>query len=135
MYNNEKIAKLSEQRAKLEKRSSELRRLERERSDEKETIGKELARLEERKTNLQKQYDDIIRKLWEEYELTPRQAQETCVKVENVTAATKRLSELKSKIKALGSVNVAAIDEYKEVSERYEFMKTQVGDVEKSKRK
>ncbi len=134
VYNNEKIAKLSEQRAKLEKRSSELRRLERERSDEKETIGKELARLEERKTNLQKQYDDIIRKLWEEYELTPRQAQETCVKVENVTAATKRLSELKSKIKALGSVNVAAIDEYKEVSERYEFMKTQVGDVEKSKK-
>ena len=61
VYNNEKIAKLSAQRAKLEKRSSELRRLERERSDEKETIGRELARLEERKTNLQKQYDEIIR--------------------------------------------------------------------------
>ena len=134
VYNNEKIAKLSAQRAKLEKRSSELRRLERERSDEKETIGRELARLEERKTNLQKQYDEIIRKLWEEYELTPRQAQETAVKIENITAAQKRLSELKSKIKALGSVNVAAIDEYKEVSERYEFMKTQVGDVEKSKK-
>ncbi len=133
-YNNEKLASLSAQRAKLEKRSAELRRLERESSDEKENIGRELARLEERKTNLQKQYDDINRKLWEEYELTARQAKETAAPIGNISAAQKRLSELKSKIKALGSVNVAAIDEYKEVSERYEFMKTQVGDVEKSKK-
>ena len=133
-YNNERIAKLSEERAKLEKRSAQLRKLERERSDEKENIVRELARLEERKANLQKQYDDINRKLWEEYELTARQAKETAVPIENITAAQKRLSELKSKIKSLGSVNVAAIDEYKEVSERYEFMKAQVGDVEKSKK-
>ncbi len=134
VYNNEKIARLSAERAKLEKRSAELRRMERESSSEKENIGRELARLEERKTNLQKQYDDIIKKLWEEYELTPRQAQETTIKIGNISAAQKRLSELKSKIKALGSVNVAAIDEYKEVSERYEFMKAQVGDVERSKK-
>ncbi len=133
-YNNERIADLSGKRAMLEKRNAELRKLERDKSAEKENIGQELARLEERKNNLNKQYDDITRKLWDEYELTPRQAQETAVKVENISAAQKRLSELKSKIKALGSVNVAAIDEYKEVSERYEFMKTQVADVEKSKK-
>ena len=132
--NNERIADLSAKRAMLEKRSAQLRQLERDKSAEREQIGKELARLEERKNSLNKQYDDIIRKLWEEYELTPRQAQEVAVTIENITAAQKRLSELKSKIKALGSVNVAAIDEYKEVSERYEFMKTQVGDVEKSKK-
>lgn len=132
--NNEKIAKLSSQRAQLEKRSAQLRQLERDKSAEKENVGQELARLEERKTNLNKQYDDIIQKLWDEYELTRRQAEEVAVKIENLSAAQKRLSELKSKIKALGSVNVAAIDEYKEVSERYEFMKTQVGDVEKSKK-
>ncbi len=133
-YNNERITDLSAERAKLEKRNAELRKLEREKSSEKENIGQELARLEERKNNLNKQYEDIIRKLWDEYELTPRQAKETAVKIENISAAQKRLSELKSKIKALGSVNVAAIDEYKEVSERYEFMKAQVGDVEKSKK-
>lgn len=132
--NSKKISDLNEQRMKLEKRSSELRQLERDKSAEKETVGKELARLEERKLSLNKQYDDIISKLWDEYELTRRQAEEVAVKIENISAAQKRLSELKSKIKALGSVNVAAIDEYKEVSQRYEFMKTQVGDVEKSKK-
>ncbi len=132
--NNERIADLSAKRAGLEKRSAELRQMERDRSAEKEQLGREIARLEERKNNLSKQYDDIIRKLWEEYELTPRQAKETAVEIENITTAQRRLSELKSKIKALGSVNVAAIDEYKEVSERYEFMRAQVGDVEKSKK-
>ena len=52
---------------------------------------------------------------------------------ENHTQAQKRLSELKHAIKALGSVNVAAIEEYKEVSERYTFLSEQVGDAEKSK--
>ncbi|MDE7390263.1 MAG: chromosome segregation protein SMC, partial [Lachnospiraceae bacterium] len=132
--NNQKIVELSEKRAELEKRSSQLRQLERDKSAEKENVGKELARLEERKLNLNKQYDDIISKLWDEYELTRRQAEEEAEKIENISAAQKRLSELKSKIKALGSVNVAAIDEYKEVAERYEFMKNQVGDVEKSKK-
>ena len=132
--NNERVADLSGKRAMLEKRSAQLRQLERDKSAEREQIGKELARLEERKNNLNKQYDDIIRKLWDEYELTPRQARETSVTIENITTAQKRLNELKSKIKSLGSVNVAAIEEYKEVSERYEFMKTQVGDVEKSKK-
>ncbi len=132
--NNERMTELTAERAKLEKRSTELRQQERDRSSEREKIGQELARLEERKNNLNKQYDDIIKKLWDEYELTPRQAQEKAAEIENINAAQKRLAELKSKIKSLGSVNVAAIDEYKEVSERYEFMKTQVGDVEKSKK-
>ncbi len=132
--NNERIAKLSAERAQLEKRSAQLRKTQRDKSDEKENIAKELSRLEERRENLKKQYDDIIRKLWDEYELTPKTAVQAAAKIEGVTAAQKRLSQLKSKIKALGSVNVAAIEEYKEVSERYEFMKAQVGDVERSKR-
>lgn len=132
--NDKKLVEINSERSQLEKRSSQLRQLERDKSSEKENAGRELARLEERKLNLNKQYDDIIQKLWDEYELTRRQAEEVAVKIENISVAQKRLNELKSKIKALGSVNVAAIDEYKEVSERYEFMKTQVGDVEKSKK-
>ena len=74
------------------------------------------------------------RKLYEEYGLTRREAAEITEPIENVTAAGKRLSELRAQIKALGNVNVAAIDEYKEVSQRYEFLSGQVEDVEKSKR-
>lgn len=118
----------------LEKRSVEIRAFERDKNSERETSGRELARLEERKINLQKQYDDIISKLWEEYELTRREAEEIAIEIEDSSAASKRLNELKQKIKGLGNVNVSAIEEYKEVSERYEFMSTQVGDVEKSKK-
>ena len=53
--------------------------------------------------------------------------------IEDFSAATKRLNELKGQIRALGSVNVSAIEEYKEVSERYEFMSEQISDVERSR--
>ena len=130
---NDRIAALTQERMNLEKASADLRRLEKEKINEKELSGRELARLEERKMNLQKQYDDIISKLWEEYELTRREAEQTVKPLEDVAAARKRLNELKSKIKSLGSVNVGAIEEYKEVSERYEFLSAQVSDVEKSR--
>lgn len=127
------IEELNNRRMEYERLSVELRAKEREKSSERETIGHDLARLEERKDNLQKEYDEIISRLWEEYELTRREAEETGAHIEDVPKAQKRLAELKNKIKALGSVNVAAVEEYKEVSERYEFMTKQVNDVEKSR--
>ena len=69
-----------------------------------------------------------------EFELTKREAEEQAIEIPDSNAAQKRLNELKQKIKNLGNVNVSAIEEYKEVSERFEFMSTQVNDVEKSKR-
>lgn len=129
----EKIADLNGNRMKLEQRSSQLRQSEREKNAEKENIVREITRLEERKLGLQKQYDEIIAKLWEEYELTKREAEETALPIDDFLKAQRTLNELKLKIKALGNVNVAAIEEYKEVSERYEFMKAQIEDVEKSK--
>ena len=129
----QQIEALGEQRNLLEKRSVEIRAAERNKTAERENAGRELARLEERKINLQKEYDTIISKLWEEYELTRREAEQAAVEIEDPAKAQKRLNSLKQSIKALGNVNVAAIEEYKEVSERYEFMSVQVKDVEKSK--
>ncbi|MGN0558066.1 MAG: chromosome segregation protein SMC [Acutalibacteraceae bacterium] len=129
----EKINEINERKTQLEKLTVQLRHQERDKTFERENIGRELARLEERKISLQKQYDDIIAKLWEEYELTRREAEEISIKIDDIKTAQKRLNELKQKIKSLGSVNVSAIEEYKEVSERYEFLSAQVKDVEKSK--
>lgn len=131
---NVDIEKINEKINAFEKRTVEIRSFERNKTSERETSGRELARLEERKINIQKQYDDIISKLWEEYELTKREAEESAVEIEDASKAQKRLNELKQNIKGLGNVNVSAIEEYKEVSERYEFMSTQVNDVEKSKK-
>ena len=130
---NEQIEAVSAQRELFEKRSVEIRNVERDKNNEREVSGRELARLEERKINIQKEYDNIISKLWDEYELTKREAEKTAIEIEDNAKAQSRLNELKRSIKNLGSVNVSAIEEYKEVSERYEFMSAQVADVEKSK--
>ena len=130
---DEKIKQLNARRMEYEHQSMELRNSEREKSSQKEKVGHELARLEERKANFQKAYDEIISRLWEEYELTRREAEKIGKKVENEAEAKKNLNQLKSKIKTLGTVNVAAVEEYKEVSQRYEFMKTQLTDIETSR--
>lgn len=121
------------QREEFDRQSTLLRELEKQKNDEKEKIGGERARLSERRDTMEKELDDIQNKLYEEYELTRREAEELDIVIENVSESRKRLAELKGKIKSLGSVNVSAIEEYKEVSERYEFMHSQVSDVEKSK--
>ena len=125
--------KLGRERMELEKRSVGLRAQERGKSEEKEKIGHELARLEERKDSLQKEYDGMISRLWEEYGLTRREAEQETGPASDPQAAQRRLSELKGRIRALGTVNLSAVEEYKEVSERYEFLKAQVADVETSR--
>ncbi|MBR5773948.1 MAG: chromosome segregation protein SMC, partial [Clostridia bacterium] len=125
-------AQVSE-RTELERRSSELRLLERAKAGEREKMSGELARLEERKGAMLREYDEIIAKLYDEYELTRREAEECGIKLGNPNEAKKRLNEIKLKIKGLGNVNVGAVEEYKEVSERYNFMNEQVSDIERSK--
>lgn len=127
------IDSLNQQRIALEMRSAKLRRTEREKTIDRENLSGELARLEERRENLQKQYDEITSKLWEEYEMTPREAKKAAADISDQGKAQRRLMELKQKIKSLGTVNLSAIEEYKEVSQRYTFMSEQLGDVEKSK--
>lgn len=117
----------------FEKQQSDMRLLERSKTAEREQLGNELARLEEKKISMRKEYDDLSAKLYDEYQLTRREAAALEIVIEDYQAAGRRLAELKSQIKALGSVNVSAIEEYKEVSERYEFMSGQINDVEKSK--
>jgi chromosome segregation protein len=129
-----KLEELNGRRMEFEKQSVRLRGKEREKSEEKEKIGHDLALLEERKANLQKEYDGIVSQLWEEYELTRREAEKQVKsRAADAAQAKKRLAAIKSAIRDLGAVNVAAVDEYKEVNERYEFMKAQIADVEQSR--
>ena len=114
--------------------TTQLRQQEREQSLTREKLGQELARLEERKVAMQKEYDNVIAKMWEEYQVSPNEAQRMAVHFDDPLAAQGELGALKGKIKALGNVNLGAIEEYKEVSERYEFMNVQLRDIESSKR-
>ncbi len=129
----EEAQQAAQRRTELEQEASQLRQREREGQSRRENMGRELARLQERSDSLQKEYDGLTNRLWEEYELTRREAQEEAVEVKDLPAAQRRLSELKNRIKALGAVNVGAVVEYEEVSQRYEFLSGQVGDAEKAK--
>ncbi len=102
-------------------------------NDTKENLTKELTRLEERRTVLLKENDSIVSQIWENYEMTRSEAEDIAVPVENIINANRELNEIRSRIKNLGNVNVDAIDEYKEVSERYSFMNNQLEDVRNSK--
>ncbi len=124
------IADLIEKRNGTEKAGIELRSGEREQTSMREKIGGELARLTERKAVMLKEYDDVIRRLYDEYQLTRTEAEKIGIQIENPSEAKRTLQEIKSKIRGLGNVNVSAIEEYKEVSERYEFMSAQINDVE-----
>lgn len=100
---------------------------------EREGLSREIARLTEQKENKDAEYEQTVARLWEEYELSLTDAQQLCVPFESSGELRRQVAEVRTKIKNLGNVNVGAIEEYAEVSERYEFMRAQVGDVEQSK--
>ncbi len=129
----EQIATLAARRAEGEARQTKLRLESREKTDERERMGQEVARLEEKSIGIKKEVDDLSRRLYEEYELTRLEAEAVAKPIDNVAEANRRVTELKNKIRALGSVNVDAIEEFKEVNERYQFLKVQIADVENTK--
>ena len=127
------IREATEQR--LERQQAETAALGRARtsSDSREEMGREMARLAERKAAAETEYDQTVAKLWDEYQLSVSQAENLCVEFESLTALRAQVAELRGKIRALGSVNVSAIEEYKEVRARYDALVHQVTDVEESR--
>ncbi len=127
------IETLVGERTQCDAKSAQLRSEERAKSAEREKISGELARLEERKAQMEQQLENAVNKLFDEYQLTKTEAEELNIVIEDYQQAHRSLQEIKGKIRALGNVNVGAIEEYKEVLERYEFMKAQLDDIERSR--
>lgn len=130
---NALIEKAIEQRNREEQKLSAWRSEEKEHIARRERAAAQMARCDERRTLLQTEYDKIIAKLWDEYNMTRSDALTMAVEIKDETQMQNQLAELKAKIRALGSVNVAAIEEYREVSQRYEFLTKQSRDVEQSR--
>ncbi|MBQ8730052.1 MAG: AAA family ATPase, partial [Lachnospiraceae bacterium] len=102
-------------------------------SDSISRLDKELFRLNAHKEKITEQLESFVNYMWEEYELTYG----TALKYNNEETAKdgslkKKISELKTKIKALGDVNVNAVEDYKNLVERYELLKTQHDDLVES---
>ena len=98
------------------------------------TMERACASLEQKKITSGMEEKQIIDKLWESYELTPGTAAEHRVQIESVAAGSRRITELKRKISALGTPNLGAIEEYARVNERYSYLASQRDDVLHAKR-
>ena len=93
-------------------------------------LDKELMRLSNQLEKLADAAEFQHNYMWEEYEITPHAAEELRnEKYENLAELKKMIAEIKDDIRKLGDVNVNAIEEYKEVSQRYLFLKTQHDDL------
>lgn len=93
-------------------------------------LEKDSMRLHNQYDRLEESYDSLVDYMWNEYELTYSYALELkSEELDNINDIRKQINILKAAIKKLGDVNVNAIEEYKSVSERYEFMKTQHDDM------
>ena len=131
----DKRAALSEDSEEYDRRLNENRRKTREVSDRKELVFRAHTANEAKLEKLNSDVDKMTSRLWDEYELTHSTA--VALDYPEITAetrpgASRRLAELKSAVKALGNVNVSAIEEYTALKERYDYMKAQLDDLRAS---
>ena len=129
----EQIKAIDEQKANIVDTLKNIQNSNKDLTDKLLNLQQELSRVDAKRIKLNMERENILNRLWDEYELTYSAAEEIKTEVEDEKASFKRLGELKSGIKALGSVNMDAIEEYKAVKERYEFLSAQKADLEKSK--
>ncbi len=136
----EQIMKIEEQLAVDTKQKEEMAASHKESLTKREQMREELAGLDKEAYRLQAQlekindqFETLNNYMWEEYELTYNMALPMRKEdLKDLSALKKEVSAVKGKIKSLGDVNVNAIEDYKNVSERYEFLKNQHDDIVKA---
>ena len=94
-------------------------------------LKEQIIKVENKMAKQEQDIEDLINKLWDEYEITPNNAGEY-PKPENVQIAQKKTNELRKEIADLGSINIDAIESYKKLKERYDFTNEQRYDLEES---
>lgn len=94
-----------------------------------EGLKEQIVKMDFKKTKLEQDIEQLINTLWDEYEITPNNAGEY-KKPNNIAQAQKEVGSIREKIKDLGSINIDSIEEYKKISERYDFMCEQRLDLE-----
>ena len=128
---SEKVESLKQERVT---KNEKLKKLEEEIEDQNkkvEEIKNQISKLEIKKSKLDFEQNEIVNKMWEEYELTPNNIGDV-PKIENPTEVQKQVNRLRSEIRDLGSVDIDSIKRYQEVKERYDFLSEQRLDLEDS---
>ena len=121
------------------KKSKEVKNIELEKLEEEiekqfkrlQELKEQLVKIDLKKTKLNQDLEDVVNKMWEEYELTPNNAHDY-KEVTDPAKTQKDVNNLRNQIRDLGSINIDSIDEYKTLKERYDFMCEQRLDLENS---
>lgn len=129
---NRRITEQVAQREQTEKKRTQANQEAQSRNEEILALEREKSRLENRIAQLKGEETQILDSMWEQYELTPTPAAAVAQEITNQGAAKEQTRELRSKMKALGNVNLNAVSAYQEVRERYTFLGEQKEDLEKS---
>ena len=119
----EQLEQTGKRREQVEERRTAVRRDAQDAGEQILGMEREASRLENRTGQLKAEEAQLLGRMWESYELTPTPA-----------AARERAHELRGEIRALGSVNPDAVEEYRRVRERYAFMGGQKDDLERAQR-
>ena len=132
----DKRTRLEDGNAEFKKKINEITQRTRERIAEKENIFKEFTRLESRLNNLRAEQDKLASRLWDEHELTRADAMAlgyAPLTPETRGEAAAKQTECRNKLRVLGNVDLDAVNKYKEVKARYDYMAGQIRDLEASK--
>ena len=129
----DQLTALNEEKIALEaERTAQNRKLQ-ETNDSFLDLERVVSRLEQKRATSAMEEKQILDRLWERYELSHSDAQMQRVELESVGKATRRIGELNRDIKALGTINIGAIEEFERVNERYTYLTDQRNDVEQAK--
>ena len=128
------IAEITDRRLELEGKRSRAEKETQERSAEIIALERQSARIEQKKLSADMEEKQILDRLWDNYELSHTAAMALRRPVESMAKENRAIAELRREIGELGTPNLGAIEEYKRVSERYEFLSSQRDDVDKAKK-
>ena len=126
-------SKIEELKQKRVEKNEKLAKQEDEITDKFKTIEDlkaQIVKIDVKKTKLEEDINDIVNKMWEEYEITPNTIKEEYKKPDNIALTQKKVNALRKDLRELGSVNIDSIEEYKTMKERYDFMCEQRVDLE-----
>ena len=130
----DKVEKLKNERTEKNEKLISIEKNIEEQNLKLEEVKTQISKLDLKKSKIELELNQVINKMWEEYELTPNNVQDV-EKITNPAEVQKQVNTIRGEIKNLGSINVDAIKEYKEIKERYDFMSEQRLDLEDSSNK
>lgn len=121
-------------REETESKMSSARALLKQAQDERDGLFSAVTQEDANFKRITEQFDGLTAKLYDEYEMTYSDAEAYRLPPEQMDHAPSRLASLKAKIRALGVINVNAVEEYREVKQRFDFLSTQIEDLQKTRR-